>query len=83
MQRNSVDVNNIEKTSHPESMFSSFKITIPVVGSDKVFEKSFWPYGVRCQKWFDRSSRNYESDNESDDDSDNSNSENPVNNLTS
>ena len=68
MHRNNIDINDIEKTSHPNAKFSSYKISIPVSGSDKVFEESFWPLGVRCQKWFERSPRIYDSDSDSNND---------------
>ena len=65
MQINNIEINGIEKTSHPEAMYSSYRITIPAIGSDRVFNESFWPVGVRCQKWFDKPSRNYDSDTDS------------------
>lgn len=81
MQINHVQVHNIEKTSHPESMFSSFKITIPVSECAKIFDESFWPAGVRCQWWHDKSHRNNDSDNDSTyDQSDNYSDNNGFNN---
>ena len=33
----------VEKTSHPDSMFSSFKLTVPAEHFDKVIARGTWP----------------------------------------
>ena len=79
MKMNNIYVNDIEKTSHPHAKFSSYKIVIPVSGSDQVFDESFWPIGVRCQKWYNRTYRNYDSDSDNSDDLDDNDAMNNMN----
>ena len=73
-----VNVINIEKTSHEDATFSSYKIRISVVDKEKVFDPNFWPEGVKCRMWRERKERNqdnnfynYYSDFNSDSDNDN------------
>ena len=55
MEDNHVKVHSIEKVSHELARFSSYKIAISVSNIDKVFEESFWPDGVKCKSWHNRS----------------------------
>ena len=79
-----VNVINIEKTSHEDATFSSYKICISVLDKEKVFDPKFWPAGVKCRMWRERKERNqnnnypynfynYYSDFNSDSDSDTEN----------
>ena len=55
MRRKNIEYHHIEQVSHNSAVNSSYKITIPVTAVDIVFNQSFWPPGVRCQWWRDRS----------------------------
>ena len=57
-----VVVNNIQKTSHQMSKFCSFKICIYKTDLHKVYDENFWPNGVYCKRWFDRSEQNADAD---------------------
>ena len=50
MENNNVNVNMIEKMSHPNSKYSSFKISI-IRDKHKVLDPNFWPNGVQCRMW--------------------------------
>ena len=65
MKDNNVQVHNIEKVSHEQAKFSSYKISISVLDMDWVFDEAFWPNGVKCQVWRNRSTNEYDSDDES------------------
>ena len=58
LSKNGVTVSDIEKTSHPMSKFSSFKITIYKPDLDKVFDENFWPDGVYCKIWYRKMDQN-------------------------
>ena len=64
---NGIQVHDIEKASHPEAKFNSFKIAISSPDVIKVLNESFWPDGICCKTW--RTSRinsyvsNYDNDN--------------------
>ena len=76
-----VKISDIEKMSHPQSRFSSYKMRISVLDKEKVFDPSFWPFGVQCRMWRVRTQHAYnedhpynmysDSDNESEIDSEN------------
>ena len=51
---NNVDVKNIERISHNESRYSSYKITVPVIDFNKPLDEKFWPNGFQCKKWYER-----------------------------
>ena len=53
-----VDCYNIERSSHSDAKFKSFKVTICKSDLDTIMNKSFWPFGVRCKIWKNRESRN-------------------------
>ena len=55
---NSVTVSEIERTSHPMSKFSSYKITIPKTDLHKVFDENFWPNGIYFKMWYNRMDQN-------------------------
>ena len=67
--------------SNPQSRFSSYKMRISVLDKEKVFDPSFWPFGVQCRMWRVRTQHAYnedhpynmysDSDNESEIDSEN------------
>ena len=54
---NGIIVNGIEKTSHPQSKFTSFKITI-FKPDLHFFDDNFWPNGVYCKIWYERIDQN-------------------------
>ena len=58
MTDNGVKVNNIQKMSHAESKFSSYKVSITKDDFSKVFDELFWPYGVQCKMWRDKIAEN-------------------------
>ena len=49
IEKQQVKVFYIEKVSHENAKFSSFKISISKNDLAKVLEDSFWPQGVQCQ----------------------------------
>ena len=51
IQKNGVNVSCIEKVSHENAKFSSFKIGISKDAVDKVMDEKFWPKGVGCRYW--------------------------------
>ena len=55
---NGVTVKSIEKTSHPSSKFSSYKISIPMTDLHKVYDEIFWPYGIYCKRWYNKVEQN-------------------------
>ena len=63
MESRNVQVLNIEKMSHNEAMYSSYKINISISNIDNVFHQSFWPAGVKCQWWYPPRAQNPDSDN--------------------
>ena len=54
IESRNVKVFNIEKVSHNEAQYSSYKVTISVADKNNVFDPLFWPTGVKCQWWYDR-----------------------------
>ena len=54
IENRNVKVLNIEKVSHNEAKYSSYKVTISVADKNNVFDQLFWPTGVKCQWWYDR-----------------------------
>ena len=54
MEENGVSVSEVTKTSHDQSKFSSFKVSISKLDLDKVFDDLFWPSGVHCKMWWNR-----------------------------
>ena len=73
MEDNNVNVQNIEKVSHNDAKFSSYKICIFVTDLDKVHGNNFWPRGVRCKMWRERSYSDYELNNDNDNNNDSEN----------
>ena len=53
-----INVYYIEKMSHYNAKFKSFKIKISMFDKDKVFDEKFWPYGVQCMM-FKNAKANY------------------------
>ena len=51
LEMNNVKVNGIQRTSHPESKYNSFKINISVFDKEKVLNPKFWPFGIKCEMW--------------------------------
>ena len=47
----SIDVYRVELKSHTDSKFKSFKITLSKNDVNNVLNESFWPHGIRCNKW--------------------------------
>ena len=47
----SVQVENIELVSHPDSLTKSFKVDITYDNKTKVMSEDFWPTGVGCRLW--------------------------------
>ena len=54
LKNNNVDVKNIERISHNESRYSSYKITVAVIDFYKLLDEKFWPNGFQCKKYYDR-----------------------------
>lgn len=54
LHNNAIVVADIEKVSHAESKFGSFKVSIYKTDIDKVMKDSLWPSGVRCELWRDK-----------------------------
>ncbi len=48
----SVQVEIIDKVSHPDSLTNSFKVDITSDDKTKVLSEEFWPTGVGCRLWF-------------------------------
>ena len=46
-----IKVYDIEKVSHDNAKFNSFKISISKNDVSNVLNDSFWPAGVQCQIW--------------------------------
>ena len=55
LNERNVNVINTEQTNHPDAKYMSFKITISQFDVYKVLRYNFWPEGVLCQRWRDRS----------------------------
>ena len=53
MESKNVEVKEIERVSHTNSRYNSFRITISIADREKVFQESFWPEGVKCEWWRD------------------------------
>ena len=53
---NKVNFEKIERKSHPNSKYKSFKVTMYKVQIYTVLSKGFWPTGVRCKIWKEPSS---------------------------
>ena len=68
LEDHNVNVQTMEKVSHDDAKFSSYKVCIFVSDLDKVLGHSFWPRGVRCKIWRERSYNDYESNIDSEDD---------------
>ena len=66
---NGVNVSNIERSSHQISKFSSYKITIPKPDLHKVFDENFWPNGIYCRMWYNRTVQNDDDNTDNDNDS--------------
>ena len=63
MTNKNIECHEIEQVSNVNSVYSSYKITVPITALDNVFDRSFWPPGVRCQMWRDpRIPRDMDSD---------------------
>ena len=51
--KKNVEAQDIVRTSHTESKFKSFKISILKNDKDKVLHNSFFPPGIKCRIWKD------------------------------
>ena len=49
---NGVTVRELVCTSHPNSAFKSFKLTVPVNQVDEVYKESLWPVGVCIRRYW-------------------------------
>ena len=58
LEDNNVNVIEIEKKSHSEARFKSFKIKITLTDLRKVLNNTFWPRGILCNKWREPAPRN-------------------------
>lgn len=74
MMNKNIEYHNIEQVSNVDSVYSSYKITIPITAVDNVFDSSFWPPGVRCQMWKEKIPRDMDSDDDNNNSSTNRNS---------
>ncbi len=48
-----VVIKELVQTSHADSMFNSFKLSVAVTDVEKVRDPSLWPSGVFIRKWRD------------------------------
>ena len=65
MEDNGIKVSGIDKMSHDESKFNSYKVFINKYDIDKVFDDYFWPAGVQCKIWSNRAtSKNRRNDDQ-------------------
>lgn len=46
-----VPVRNIERTSHNESKYNSFKLTVSADDIGRVLDPQFWPQGICVRRW--------------------------------
>ena len=67
MEKRGVKVYHIEKMSHYQASFMSFKVKISVFDKDKVLNENFWPYGVQCMMWKNARQNNTRNNNENND----------------
>ena len=54
LQDNGVRVDKIQKVSHENAKFNSYKVDISKSDVEKVFNELFWPVGVHCKMWRER-----------------------------
>ena len=52
--KNIIDVKNIDRVSHNNSRFNSYKITVSVIDFNRILDEYFWPDGIQCKKWYER-----------------------------
>ncbi len=48
-----VVIKDLVQTSHGDSVFNSFKLSVVVTDAEKVRDPSMWPSGVFIRKWRD------------------------------
>ena len=61
LKSKNVECRNIERKSHSDAKFNSFKVSVCKSELDLVLSKSFWPFNVRCKVWKNRESKNVRS----------------------
>ena len=61
LNKRNIRVQKVTKTSHLESKFKSFKISILRTDKNYVMKDNFWPEGVRCRPWKERNNSLYKS----------------------
>ena len=60
VQKQDVIVSDLAKTSHNESKYNSFKLSISKEFAEKVLNADFWPKGIYIRRWHDRRQQNAE-----------------------
>ena len=89
MKLKNMNTSNIQKTSHPDSLYSSYKISVSLSDQEKVLNASFWPSGIQCRRWYQpkqnttRYDHPYNIYSDSDNDSENEGDEEIENNTAS
>ena len=58
LNKNNIYYNNVDLVSHDNSKFNSFKIDINKFDVHKVMQSNFWPIGVKCNIWREKSKNN-------------------------
>ena len=51
LQKQKVEVQNVELVSHPDALTKSFKIEIKYDDKTKMLSEDFWPKGIGCRVW--------------------------------
>ena len=57
LNKNNVKVIKSVRASHESALYKSFKVEISSFDENKVLRHSFWPNGIQCKLWRERSSR--------------------------
>ena len=52
--KHNVTVRNLQKCSHNDAAFNSFKLSVSRNDADIILNEDFWPEGIRIRRWFDR-----------------------------
>ena len=65
LKNKKIEVRNLECKSHEESMFKSYKLSVPVSQFNSLFDADLWPDGVRVEAWKERRGDRYGNDTRS------------------
>ena len=53
IMKKNVNVRELEKTSHDDAKFNSFKLVVSKDDAEKVADPQFWPLGIHVRRWRD------------------------------